>query len=81
MLPQLSKAAEQLLLSFDYPGNVRQLQNNLERAVILCKGQTIMPEHLSNELVNASNSGESENDGSMTCTKCKEQVIEKFERN
>lgn len=30
----------------DWPGNVRELRNVLERAVILCQGGAILPEHL-----------------------------------
>ena len=29
-----------------WPGNVRELQNCIERAVILCDGDTILPRHL-----------------------------------
>ncbi len=29
-----------------WPGNIRELQNAVERAVILCNGETIRPEHL-----------------------------------
>ena len=34
------------LLAFDWPGNVRQLRNVIERAVILCDGNTISTEEL-----------------------------------
>jgi len=34
------------LLSFDWPGNVRQLRNVIERAVILCEDQAITTEDL-----------------------------------
>jgi transcriptional regulator with GAF, ATPase, and Fis domain len=34
--PQLSKADERALLDYDFPGNVRELQNVIERAVVLC---------------------------------------------
>ncbi|MCL5104554.1 MAG: sigma-54 dependent transcriptional regulator [Armatimonadetes bacterium] len=30
----------------DWPGNIRELENAIERAVILCNGETIRPEHL-----------------------------------
>jgi DNA-binding NtrC family response regulator len=38
---KLSEKAVQKLLNYSWPGNVRELQNCLERAVILCEGQTI----------------------------------------
>jgi two-component system, NtrC family, response regulator HydG len=34
-------AAIERLTSFDWPGNVRQLQNEVQRAVLLCEGDTI----------------------------------------
>ncbi|HEX5107085.1 MAG TPA: helix-turn-helix domain-containing protein, partial [Vicinamibacterales bacterium] len=34
------------LNSYSWPGNVRELQNCIERAVILCDGETIQPRHL-----------------------------------
>lgn len=37
----LSSDAVKLLLSYDYPGNVRELENIIERAVIVCKGSLI----------------------------------------
>ncbi len=38
--------AEKLLLIHPWPGNVRQLRNAVERAVIYCKGQWVGPEDL-----------------------------------
>ncbi|MEO5926519.1 MAG: sigma 54-interacting transcriptional regulator [Bryobacteraceae bacterium] len=35
------------LVDYDWPGNVRELANLLERAVILCQGDTLQPQHLS----------------------------------
>ena len=32
--------------AFSWPGNVRQLENAIERAVVLCGGTQITPEHL-----------------------------------
>ena len=31
---------------YEYPGSVRELQNIIERAAILCKGDEIQPEHI-----------------------------------
>ncbi|WP_133127377.1 sigma-54-dependent transcriptional regulator [Legionella nagasakiensis] len=39
--PILSKAAMQALQSYSFPGNVRELENILERALTLCNGETI----------------------------------------
>ena len=43
---KLSPAATNFLRSQSWPGNVRQLQNTLERAVIICQEETIQPKHL-----------------------------------
>ncbi|WP_136484315.1 sigma-54 dependent transcriptional regulator [Vibrio sp. H11] len=43
---QLSQAAWRLLLNYGFPGNVRELQNAIERAAVFCDGEEIMPEHL-----------------------------------
>ncbi len=42
----LSPAAEQELRAYAWPGNVRELQNCIERAAILCEGDTILGHHL-----------------------------------
>ncbi len=36
----ISKQTLELLQAYDWPGNVRELQNVIERAVILCEGET-----------------------------------------
>ena len=43
----ISRGAAQALLSYDWPGNVRQLQNCIESAVILCGQEEIDPADLS----------------------------------
>jgi DNA-binding NtrC family response regulator len=35
-----------LLLGYQWPGNIRELKNVIERAVALCEGPEILPEHL-----------------------------------
>jgi PAS domain S-box-containing protein len=42
----LSDAARAVLLEHEYPGNVRELQNIIEHAFVLCRGGFIEPEHL-----------------------------------
>lgn len=41
----VSKEALDLLMNYHWKGNVRELENAIERAVILCDGEVITPEH------------------------------------
>ena len=43
---RLSREAEAFLTAYDFPGNVRELKNIIERAVILTDTGTIEPRHL-----------------------------------
>ncbi len=42
----ISDEALDLLMRYDFPGNIRELENIIEYAFILCHGGLIMPEHL-----------------------------------
>lgn len=44
--PQLSTDALRALVAYEFPGNVRELENVLERAVALCEGDVIEEEDL-----------------------------------
>jgi len=52
-ISDISKEARFLLLRYPYPGNVRELENLIERAVVLCRGEVIttqdLPFHLKEE--------------------------------
>ncbi|MDQ8193739.1 sigma 54-interacting transcriptional regulator [Coraliomargarita sp. SDUM461004] len=43
---RISSAAIDLLVSYHWPGNVREIENCMERAVLLAKGQSIKAHHL-----------------------------------
>jgi DNA-binding NtrC family response regulator len=49
-IQDLSPEAHQVLAGYGWPGNIRELRNVLERAFILCEGDTIEAEHLPPEL-------------------------------
>jgi len=42
----LSPEASEMLMKYPWPGNVRQLEHAIERAVIMTSSQVIQPEHL-----------------------------------
>jgi transcriptional regulator with PAS, ATPase and Fis domain len=50
----LNNESKRLLLDYSYPGNVRQLESALERAVLLCENNTITVEDLPPEMVQSS---------------------------
>lgn len=44
---EISARAMEVLVNYDWPGNIRELENVIERAAILCQGQVIEPHDLS----------------------------------
>ncbi|MFO1500042.1 MAG: sigma 54-interacting transcriptional regulator [Verrucomicrobiota bacterium] len=46
----LSDAALARLMEYDFPGNVRELENVIEHAFVLCRGALIEPSHLPPQL-------------------------------
>ncbi|NOQ42841.1 MAG: response regulator [Dehalococcoidia bacterium] len=46
----ISDEAMDILLNYEYPGNIRELANIIERAVALCGETLILPKHLPQEL-------------------------------
>lgn len=52
--PELSKETEQLLLAYSWPGNIRELRNAMERAIIVWPGPVIEPAALPERIAGAS---------------------------
>jgi len=51
--PALSRAALEVLRRHRWPGNVRELRNAIGRAIVLCLGDVVLPEHLPPSLLKA----------------------------
>ncbi len=47
----ISKMAEKFLVDYPWPGNIRELKNVIERAIILENEETLLLEHLPQEIV------------------------------
>ncbi|HFB61443.1 MAG TPA: sigma-54-dependent Fis family transcriptional regulator, partial [Bacteroidetes bacterium] len=43
---KISKEVMDKLVAYDFPGNIRELRNIIERAVILCEGDALQPAHI-----------------------------------
>ena len=48
--PRLSLEAAQRLMSYEYPGNIRELENIVQRILIHCDGEVVEPHHLTDDL-------------------------------
>jgi len=48
----LSQEALSILMKYDFPGNIRELENIIEYAFILCRKGMILPEHLPEKFQN-----------------------------
>ncbi len=55
--PTVGDEAMALLASYHWPGNIRELQNVVERAVLLADGARLAPVHLPREIVGEENFG------------------------
>ena len=44
--PRLAPEAERRLMSYEYPGNIRELENIAQRILIACEGEVVEPQHI-----------------------------------
>ncbi|MCI0494140.1 sigma 54-interacting transcriptional regulator [candidate division KSB1 bacterium] len=73
---KLSPEIENLLLNYDFPGNIRELENIIQRAVIFATGSMIEPQHIP---LNIKNNGQ-ERILSTNLQQARRQAIETAEK-
>ena len=49
-ITNISPAAMELLIAYNYPGNIRELEHLIEHAFVRCHGKTLNPEHFPNDI-------------------------------
>jgi DNA-binding NtrC family response regulator len=52
-IKDISPEAEELLVSYRWPGNIRELRNVIERIIVLESDEIVRPEHLPMEILNS----------------------------
>ncbi len=75
----LSKEAKDLLMNYHYPGNIRELENLIERAVVLCGGDTITTQDLPLSL--QASEGEETMRRALESRRSLPEVLEEVERH
>ncbi len=75
----LSPETETLLLAHDYPGNIRELENIIQRTIVLAEDKYIEPRHLP-ACVRLENSGINDKTRLSCFRIAKQQVVATFER-
>ncbi len=77
---QIHSMAEETLealRSHPWPGNVRQLRNAIERAVVMCSGSVLLPHHLPPDLFRASADGAQQEMPLCTLREMEAKMIER----
>ena len=64
-----------IFMSYDFPGNVRELEHIIERAVILADGRTIKPNHLPERFQKAGSPGLSATKKFLTLAEMEKRYI------
>jgi DNA-binding NtrC family response regulator len=83
----ISEEAIEILSQYSYPGNVRELENIIQRSVIMAKGSALLPHHLPSALRKSSSYYEAESLAEMerkmieaTIKKCRGNLIKTSHR-
>lgn len=77
-IDKIAPEALAILRKYNFPGNVRELENAIEHSFVMCRGAEILPEHLPNHILQAIkvNNQPKSNGGSE-----KNIIIEALDRN
>ncbi len=75
---RLSKGAYDLLLAYPWPGNIRELENALEHAVVMCESENIEAADLPSAIFNSS--GVVGGSGVVASTDLKNLTLEEIEK-
>ncbi|MBI3622297.1 MAG: sigma 54-interacting transcriptional regulator [Nitrospirae bacterium] len=70
----ISPEALELLCQYDYPGNIRELENIMELAVVRCQGETILPGDLAGDVRQKGLVGKAI-DGADPCSDLEKELI------
>ncbi len=81
---RIAPPALRLLEQHDWPGNIRELQNVIERAVIMCDGDTLgpeqLPEYIRAVVVHQSENGDAVHNFNAPFKQAKDEFVGEFER-
>ena len=66
---EIGREAMEVVLDYSWPGNVRQLESAIERAILLCEGEKVMPRDLPEEVLSRKTPGGSANVSAATSTR------------
>lgn len=77
-IKDFSQEAMKILKSYNWPGNIRELQNVIERAVVLCNSTTLTPRELPDDMVQ---SGEISNIANIYENETLDDAIERIEKS
>lgn len=72
--------AMDMMMSYDFPGNVRELENIIQRAIIICEGNEINHNHLPFEVKKNGKAAQGVYKKDETFKTAKQKVVQEFER-